>query len=133
MSTLLTIHTSCFGGFAGPGGSQLMGNCSFVLLLSGDIVSPLRSRCPPSWASIAPYKYSAVIGCVGRWRWPAPLICCWSQGEHNSLFGEGGSYRTVNVGQRVSRGGEMSGMQAATPICLPHKSLKVSARIWTTE
>jgi hypothetical protein len=28
----LTIQTNCFTGFAGPGGSQLNGNCSFPLL-----------------------------------------------------------------------------------------------------
>jgi hypothetical protein len=36
----LTIHTICFAGFPGPGGSQLIGSWSFgFALLSGDMAS----------------------------------------------------------------------------------------------
>jgi len=41
-----TIHTSCFAGFPGPGGSQFIGSCSFDGgLLSGDgiVTSPFCS------------------------------------------------------------------------------------------
>lgn len=48
--TLLTTHTSCLGGFCGPGGSQLAGNWS---LESDDHDDEEASDCLPSFSIAA--------------------------------------------------------------------------------
>lgn len=86
---LLTIHTSCFGGLLGPGGSQLKGNWSLFWLFKS-----IGGDSPKFWPSSCLSMTPAIYSFCGQIR---RILCHWPRPRSRQLRVEVSSVAASDV------------------------------------